>query len=480
MNYNKALLLLTVQAASLLATTPTVHAVAECDTLCGDTATTDLSIQYDGRCKQDEFLAEITDSTLHACIICIYNAVNSDSQLTTIGEVVDKLCLDGYSSDVFPFSEISRKGAQFDNEHYSGGGEWNYEIETSAGEDRLAVDAARVDDIYHYEAQRKVIEFPDKSIESLNPYNSANSINDIQDLDGCDLNAAYCCFAQDRQAGDNNGNCATPYEYNCVDKDPADNTNICYIDHNRSSKASHVNSGVSIFGDFVKDKENIEGSVHCHGFAWGEDPLHTDNVYKGNLLFFVSMYDHLTQRGYARNIPGSPMCACAENMAVVTRADCTQVAADETTTFQWSAATQTLEAVIKINDLDFNACTGVDTNNDLEDRVVRLNADGHVSDQKLGAVQEVLVGSEAGNCHAAIESFLGLNYNITVNPYILGDEIGNNGSPSAVFPLGRCEGDCDNDGECDDGLKCFQRDGVKPVPGCLGEGQSNTDYCYLP
>ena len=64
-------------------------------------------------------------------------------------------------------------------------------------------------------------------------------------------------------------------------------------------------------------------------------------------------------------------------MAVVTRADCTQVAADETTTFQWSAATQTLEAVIKINDLDFNACTGVDTNNDLEDRVVdaRIHAD---------------------------------------------------------------------------------------------------------
>ena len=27
------------------------------------------------------------------------------------------------------------------------------------------------------------------------------------------------------------------------------------------------------------------------------------------------------------------------------------------------------------------------------------------------------------------------------------------------------------------GLVCFQRSGVDPVPGCLGEGQNNHDYC---
>jgi len=174
-----------------------------------------------------------------------------------------------------------------------------------------------------------------------------------------------------------------------------------------------VNSGFSIFGDLETGKENIEGSVHCHGFAWSDtDPLHTDTVFKGNLLFYISMYDHLTQRGYARNIPGSPMCACAENMAVVTRADCTQIASTETTTFKWIVSTSTLEAVIDVKDLKFNACTGLDTNNNLEERVKKLNADGHVSDEKLGAVQQVLVGSEAGKCNAAIESFLGTK-NIT-------------------------------------------------------------------
>merc|ERR1711862_886952 len=48
------------------------------------------------------------------------------------------------------------------------------------------------------------------------------------------------------------------------------------------------------------------------GLVWGDDPLQADNVYKGNLLFYVPMYDHMTQRGYVRNIPGAPMCACAE------------------------------------------------------------------------------------------------------------------------------------------------------------------------
>merc|ERR1711971_1229786 len=59
-------------------------------------------------------------------------------------------------------------------------------------------------------------------------------------------------------------------------------------------------------------------------------------------------------------------------------------------------------------------------------------------------------------------------------------DVGNNGSPSSAFPLGLCEGDCDNDGECAPGLKCFQRSALQPVPGCEGLGKSNWDYCYDP
>eukprot|EP00980_Cylindrotheca_fusiformis_P029366 scaffold23455_cov173-Cylindrotheca_fusiformis.AAC.1 len=47
------------------------------------------------------------------------------------------------------------------------------------------------------------------------------------------------------------------------------------------------------------------------------------------------------------------------------------------------------------------------------------------------------------------------------------------------FPLGLCEGDCDNDADCQSGLKCFQRNAGDSVPGCSGgsSDRSRTDYC---
>lgn len=41
-----------------------------------------------------------------------------------------------------------------------------------------------------------------------------------------------------------------------------------------------------------------------------------------------------------------------------------------------------------------------------------------------------------------------------------------------------CSGDCDSDDDCAEGLSCFQRDDVEPVPGCAGAGVAGWDYCY--
>lgn len=48
--------------------------------------------------------------------------------------------------------------------------------------------------------------------------------------------------------------------------------------------------------------------------------------------------------------------------------------------------------------------------------------------------------------------------------------------------LGECEGDCDNNGQCAEGLTCFQRDRNEDVPGCSGGASDNslTDYCIRP
>jgi hypothetical protein len=56
---------------------------------------------------------------------------------------------------------------------------------------------------------------------------------------------------------------------------------------------------------------------------------------------------------------------------------------------------------------------------------------------------------------------------------------GNANDATGPFPLGECEGDCDSNDECGDGLLCFFRNGLEPVPGCSGTGVSGRDYCYV-
>jgi len=50
---------------------------------------------------------------------------------------------------------------------------------------------------------------------------------------------------------------------------------------------------------------------------------------------------------------------------------------------------------------------------------------------------------------------------------------------SRTFPLGRCEGDCDENADCATGLICFERSNFEAVPGCIGgeDDASRTDYC---
>eukprot|EP00980_Cylindrotheca_fusiformis_P004904 scaffold1041_cov121-Cylindrotheca_fusiformis.AAC.9 len=50
---------------------------------------------------------------------------------------------------------------------------------------------------------------------------------------------------------------------------------------------------------------------------------------------------------------------------------------------------------------------------------------------------------------------------------------------STQLPLMLCQGDCDRDVDCQDGLRCFQRTEGMDVPGCSGGQQdlSATDYC---
>ena len=43
--------------------------------------------------------------------------------------------------------------------------------------------------------------------------------------------------------------------------------------------------------------------------------MEVDFRYRANNLFYVSMSDHLHDRGYVRSVQGSPMCGCVEHVS---------------------------------------------------------------------------------------------------------------------------------------------------------------------
>ena len=49
-----------------------------------------------------------------------------------------------------------------------------------------------------------------------------------------------------------------------------------------------------------------------------------------------------------------------------------------------------------------------------------------------------------------------------------------------AHPLKRCQGDCDNDDECEGDLVCYDQNGMF-VPGCEGQRErAIADYCVRP
>lgn len=235
---------------------------------------------------------------------------------------------------------------------------------------------ARIRQVFENEAQNDGIVYPDY----------------VLNFDQCELRAAMCCWVRDRQANDNNGNCA---DDNCVDADPADNVDICFSDMERFPSAPQVNGGFAVY-------ENGEGASHCHGFAWGSDENELMARYKGNNLFFVSLYDHLTQRGYVDPVPGSPMCACVEKMPTVTRSDCTQMNIEQTATFSFVAGdvSVVLDPTVSVQ---FQACQA-SRNNDLAAYYQRMVEEGRATAEEKAIFDSYIVGN--GNCAGAITSFM--------------------------------------------------------------------------
>jgi len=360
-----------------------------------------FSVSFEGKCSYSALLSayeeQASDPLVTTC---------EGSLLDHLGNPADpegrvrELCLGAVEPRVTLPSQVEPGlgREEWNKAYYDGGTDWNEEVETELGEDDevhepggstknvLRGDADNVKITYEH-AQRYRMEY----------------LEELSNFDSCQMNSVMCCWPQDRQAGDNNGNCAKPYDTNCVDKDPADNTDLCMVHMDRNP------SGLDLDGEGVTtypgDNGDGEGAIHCHGFAWSNDPLDKESRYMGNNLFYVSMYDHMRQRGYARNIPGSPMCGCVEQMPVVTRSDCTQTDVTQTYVFSYEHSTSQFEVEVENINVDFNSCQGLNNrNNDLSAYVARLVTEDKITQSQQNKLKEHLV--ENGNCPPAIEKNL--------------------------------------------------------------------------
>jgi hypothetical protein len=315
----------------------------------------------------------------------------SDDEVNSAIRKICEIAWDNY--DTVPFKRTHRKKGQFEQIYYNGGTYWNEEVETllETGErtNYLKEDSKQVLEFFESFAQSSQVEWP----------------GDLPnfELDKCELNAAMCCWPQDRQANDGNGNCKEPYDTACYDKDPADNTDLCYVDVSRSPHTNKL--GEAGYMTFPQDDNNGEGAVHCHGFAWSNDKYDFTSRYKGNNLFYVSMYDHMRQRGYVRNIPGAPMCACIEQMPTVTRSDCTQIDVDESYRIEYNDRTKKFNAELTNIEIEFNSCQGrYNQNNDLFAYYLQLAQDRKVSFDQSAEIYKYLV--EDDNCDEAVNYYM--------------------------------------------------------------------------
>lgn len=202
----------------------------------------------------------------------------------------------------------------------------------------------------------------------------------------CDKTAAaMCCWSGDRQYNDNNGRCSLGH---CINQAPGDNTDLCWVEEDDGSIFPYPNP--------TEDNQR-ERDLHCHGTSWAaldsdfKNTLDANAVVnskaKWNNLYFVSLYDHLYQRGYVNSITDAAdfmgtnsMCGCVEDMnAKVARADCTEAIAVANYTMTQNQETGLLQLDYNEDtfEIEFRACQGWEYNTDVTPEVYQTAENIH-------------------------------------------------------------------------------------------------------
>jgi len=283
-----------------------------------------------GECSYSNVKASVLASPCtEAEFFAMLGAEDEAEATATVGQMCEGA--DETSRENFiPWSAVTDRGYQFDKEFFNGGTFFNEDYATADAPDLLATQTARLKQIESTVLKKRGISWP-------------SNIENFSD-DSCDEPVAMCCWTADRDKV-GTGSCSGT---DCQDKDPVDNTDVCYFDSRDSSFAAHVIDATTVFPD------DSEGPVHCHGFTFNSA---SETKYAGNTLFQVAMSYGLMGNGYVREIQGAPMCGCIKTMPKVTSAGCTSTTVTEKWALTKNGANK-LEIKLSATDISFGECDG--------------------------------------------------------------------------------------------------------------------------
>ena len=84
-----------------------------------------------------------------------------------------------------------------------------------------------------------------------------------------------------------------------------------------ASKSNHIHSRSITYYDTDALSPN---QAYCTGFAYEKGSF--GDAVKYNTLFHLAMKTNLYDNGLVKNIPGAPLCGCADQMPIVDNSDC--------------------------------------------------------------------------------------------------------------------------------------------------------------
>lgn len=281
---------------------------------------------------------------------------------TQLQEELDVRCKEALNPTI-DLSDTTTKGPQFLKNFLDGGTTWNDNYESASGAYNLAADAAIIPEVYAQSATSSVFAKPNGGAEDEYPGYFSNFYIAGKE---CRLGAMTCCYTGNR----------------LPDTDFIGNAEMCALDMTYARQSNHINRAAFTYYDSASANE-----AFCTGFAYEEGSF--GEAVKYNTLFHMAMMTNLYGDGYVKNIPGAPLCGCAEQMPIVSNAKCTKAIEGYTI----DSTTGEISVNISWEDCGSDLATYYDTfasRDPIEKEFMHSR----------------IVGTDAGQCEAAAKSFM--------------------------------------------------------------------------